>query len=205
MRLNTLRLRGITEAFPNEVCVDFDSLGEGLIAIVGENGAGKSTLIGSIFAALFRQLPGQKRSLYDFATHAQPEIDLTFSVNGTRYRSLLKLDPKSRQMESYIFNGDGKPLTNGKKEPFEELVTQMCWHARVFSCQHIFQPKAHREFSLAGPERAEGFVHPRIARPGPASADCGRMQRERQKKWRGARPGLEGQCKSLKDLAERCH
>ena len=31
MRLHNLRLRGITEAFPNEVCVDFDSLGEGLI------------------------------------------------------------------------------------------------------------------------------------------------------------------------------
>ena len=46
MRLHYLRLRGITEAFPNEVCVDFNSLGEGLIAIVGENGAGKSTLIG---------------------------------------------------------------------------------------------------------------------------------------------------------------
>ena len=27
MRLHNLRLRGITEAFPNEVCVDFDSLG----------------------------------------------------------------------------------------------------------------------------------------------------------------------------------
>jgi DNA repair exonuclease SbcCD ATPase subunit len=44
MRPHHLRLRGITEAFPNEVCVDFDSLGEGLIAIVGENGAGKSTM-----------------------------------------------------------------------------------------------------------------------------------------------------------------
>jgi DNA repair exonuclease SbcCD ATPase subunit len=94
MKLHHLRLRGITEAFPNEVCVDFDGLGEGLIAIVGENGAGKSTLIGSVFAALFRQLPGQKRSLYDFATHHEPEIDLTFSVNGAGYRSLLKIDPE---------------------------------------------------------------------------------------------------------------
>ena len=105
MKPCTLRLRGISEAFPNEISVDFDALGPGLIAIVGENGAGKSTLIGSVFAALFRQLPGQKRSLYDFATHPQPEIDLTFSVNGARYRSLLKIDPKSRQMESYLFNG----------------------------------------------------------------------------------------------------
>src|SRR2546425_3909022 len=95
MRLNRLRLRGITEAFPNEISADFDALGPGLIALVGENGAGKSTLIGSIFAALFRQLPGQKRSLYDFATHPEPEIELAFSVNGNRYRSLLKLDPKA--------------------------------------------------------------------------------------------------------------
>ena len=34
----------------------------------------------------------------------------------------MKIDPKSRQMERYLFNGEGKPLTNGKKEPFEELV-----------------------------------------------------------------------------------
>src|SRR5204863_3246865 len=71
MRLHILRLHGITEAFPSEIRLDFDALGPGLIALVGENGAGKSTLIGSVFAALFRQLPGQKRSLYDFATHPE--------------------------------------------------------------------------------------------------------------------------------------
>jgi len=107
MKIHQLSLCGITEAFPGPVSVDFEALGPGLIALVGQNGAGKSTLIGSVFAALFRQLPGQKRSLYDFATHAHPEIDLTFSVNGARYRSLLKIDPKSRQMESYLFNGEG--------------------------------------------------------------------------------------------------
>src|SRR5580704_3070691 len=107
MRLHNLRLRGITEAFPNEVCVDFDTLGEGLIAIVGENGAGKSTLIGSVFAALFRQLSCQKRILYDFATHPQPEIDLAFSVNGVRYRSLLKIDPKDRRWNAHHLAGNG--------------------------------------------------------------------------------------------------
>src|SRR5271169_472439 len=122
MRLRHLRLQGITEAFPNEICVDFDSLGSGLIAIVGENGAGKSTLIGSIFAAMFRQLPGQKRSLYDFCTHPEPEIDLTFSVNGERYRSLLKLDPRARQMESYIFDSRGVAMASGKKEAFQEWI-----------------------------------------------------------------------------------
>jgi ABC-type uncharacterized transport system ATPase subunit len=55
MRLHHLLLREITEAFPNEVCVDFYTLGAGLIAIVGENGAGKSTLIGSVFAGFGNQ------------------------------------------------------------------------------------------------------------------------------------------------------
>ena len=97
------------------------ALGEGLIAIVGENGAGKSTLIGSVFAALFRQLPGQKRSLYDFATHPQPEIDLTFSVNGARYRSLLKIDPKSRQMESYSSTGKGRRSPTARRNPLRGI------------------------------------------------------------------------------------
>ncbi len=140
MKIQQVSLCGLTEAFPGPVSVDFEALGPGLIALVGPNGAGKSTLIGSIFAALFRQLPGQKRSLYDFCTHPKPEIDLTFSVNGQQYRSLLKIDPKSRQMESYLFNGEGAPLTNGKKDVFQELIrkrigTLAFFESAIFSSQ----------------------------------------------------------------------
>ena len=151
MKIMQLSLCGITEAFPGPVSVDFGALGPGLVALVGQNGAGKSTPIGSIFSALFRQLPGQKRSLYDFATHPQPEIDVTFSVNGARYRSLLKIDPKSRQMESYLFNGEGKPLTNGKKEPFEELVRK-CAGTPDFFLSSIFssQKRTGNFISLEG-------------------------------------------------------
>ena len=201
MRLHYLRLRGITEAFPNEVCVDFDSLGEGLIAIVGENGAGKSTLIGSVFAALFRQLPGQKRSLYDFATHPEPEIDLTFSVNDVRYRSLLKIDPKSRQMESYLFNGDGKPLTNGKKEPFEEIVRK-CAGTPDFFLSSIFssQKRTGNFLSLDRSERKELFIREllgldRLRLIAAAAKDKG-------DELARAALGLDGQVKSLKELVE---
>ncbi len=201
MRLHNLRLRGITEAFPNEACVDFDSLGEGLIAIVGENGAGKSTLIGSIFAALFRQLPGQKRSLYDFATHPQPEIDLTFSVNGTRYRSLLKIDPKSRQMEGYLFNGDGKPLTNGKKEPFEELVCK-CAGTPEFFLSSIFssQKRTGNFLSLDRSERKELFIRELLGldRLRLISAAAKQQGEEATR----TTLGLEGQVRSLKELVE---
>jgi exonuclease SbcC len=201
MRLLTLRLRGITEAFPNEVCVDFDSLGEGLIAIVGENGAGKSTLIGSVFGALFRQLPGQERSLYEFATHPQPEIDLTFSVNGAHYRSLLKIDPKSRQMESYLFNGEGKPLTNGKKEPFEELVRK-CAGTPDFFLSSIFssQKRTGNFLSLDRSERKELFIREllgldRLRLIAAAAKDKGDQVAR-------TTLGLEGQARSLKELVE---
>jgi len=201
MRLSSLRLRGITEAFPNEVCIDFDSLGEGLIAMVGENGAGKSTLIGSVFAALFRQLPGQKRSLYDFATHPQPEIDLTFSVNGTRYRSLLKIDPKSRQMESYLFNGDGKALTNGKKEPFEELVRK-CAGTLDFFLSSIFssQKRTGNFLSLDRSERKELFIRELLGldRLRLIAAEAKGKADEVAK----STIGLEGQARSLKELAD---
>jgi exonuclease SbcC len=201
MRLHHLRLRGITEAFPNEVCVDFDSLGEGLIAIVGENGAGKSTLIGSVFAALFRQLPGQKRSLYDFATHPQPEIDLTFTVNGARYRSLLKIDPKSRQMESYLFNGEGRPLTNGKKEPFEELVRK-CAGTPDFFLSSIFssQKRTGNFLSLERSERKELFIRELLG------LDRLRLiaatAKEKGEEVARTTLGLEGQARSLKELME---
>ena len=159
MQLRHLRLRGITDAFPSEVCVDFDALGEGPIAIAGENGAGKSTLIGSAFAALFRQLPGQKRYLYDFSTHPQAEIDLTFSVNGACYRSLLKIDPRSRQMESYLRDGDGAPLTNGKMELSEELVRKYAGTPE-FSLSSIFssQKPTGNFVSLEQSERRDLFI-----------------------------------------------
>jgi exonuclease SbcC len=194
-------LRGITEAFPNEVCVDFDTLGPGLIALVGENGAGKSTLIGSIFAALFRQLPGQKRSLYDFATHPQPEIDLTFSVNGARYRSLLKIDPKSRQMESYLFNGDGKPLTNGKKEPFEELIRK-CAGTPDFFLSSIFsnQKRTGNFLSLERSERKELFIRELLG------LDRLRLiaaaAKDKAEGVAKSMIGLEGQSKSLRELVD---
>jgi exonuclease SbcC len=194
-------LQGITEAFPNEVCADFDTLGEGLIALVGENGAGKSTLIGSIFAALFRQLPGQKPSLYDFATDPQPKIDLAFSVNGARYRSLLKIDPRSRQMESYLFNGDGKPLTNGKKEPFEELVRK-CAGTPEFFLSSIFssQKRTGNFLSLDRSERKELFIRELLG------LDRLRLIAAAAKdKAEGVAKStfsLEGQCKSLRELVD---
>jgi DNA repair exonuclease SbcCD ATPase subunit len=159
VRFSQLKIRGISAAFPGDVAIDFDALGSGLIAIVGENGAGKSTLIGCLFASLFRQLPGQKRPLYDFATHPQPEIDVSFTVNGHRYRSVLKVNPQARQMESYLFSGDGTPLSDGKKESFQEAVQRLVGSRALYEAS-IFsnQKRAGNFLSLERAQRKEVFV-----------------------------------------------
>jgi DNA repair protein SbcC/Rad50 len=159
MRIHQLSLQGISEAFRNRISVDFEALGPGLIAIVGENGAGKSTLIGSVFAALFRQLPGQKRPLYDFCTHPKPEIDMAFAVNGERFRSLLKLDPKARQMESYIFDHQGVALATGTKEAFTEWVSKHMGSAGGFLAAIFSSQRRTGNFlSLERSQRKELFI-----------------------------------------------
>jgi exonuclease SbcC len=201
VKIFQLSLCGITEAFPAPVSVDFEALGPGLIALVGQNGAGKSTLIGSIFAALFRQLPGQKRSLYDFCTHPKPEIDLAFSVNGQRYRSLLKIDPKSRQMESYLFNGEGVPLTNGKKDVFQEIIRKRIGTREFFESAIFSNQKRTGNFlGLDRSERKELFIRELLG------LDRLRLiataAKERADEVAKTTIGLEGQSKSLRELVE---
>ena len=151
MRLNHLRLRGITEAFPNEVCVDFDSLGEGLIAIVGENGAGKSTLIGSIFAALFRQLPGQKRSLYDFSTHPKPEIDLTFSVNGHGTGLCSRSIPSRARWKATSSTAREHRLPTARRRSSRSLSASGS-ALSLLPVGDFFQPKEDGKLPWTGPE-----------------------------------------------------
>ena len=199
MKLHRLSLCGLTEAFPGPVSVDFEALGPGLIALVGPNGAGKSTLIGSIFAALFRQLPGQKRSLYDFCTHPKPEIDLAFSVNGQVYRSLLKIDPKSRQMESYLFNGEGAPLTNGKKDVFQELIRKRIGTIAFFESAIFSNQKRTGNFlGLDRSERKELFIRELLGLDRLRLIAAG--AKDKAEEVAKTSTGLQGQLKSLREM-----
>ena len=152
MKIFQLSLCGITEAFPGPVSVDFEALGPGLIALVGPNGAGKSTLIGSIFAALFRQLPGQKRSLYDFCTHPKPEIDLSIQCQRTTI-------PLSAQDRSEVAADGELPLqrrggtANQRQEGcLPGAYPQADRHNCVFRVSDFFEPKEDRKLPGTGPE-----------------------------------------------------
>ncbi|MGH9772525.1 MAG: AAA family ATPase [Candidatus Acidiferrales bacterium] len=179
--------------------VDFNALGPGLIALVGENGVGKSTLIGCVFAALFRQLPGQKRALYDFCTHPKPEIDLTFSVAGVTYRALHKINPQARQMESYLFDGQGAPLTSGKKEAFQEEISRRIGTPQLFLASYFSSQKRTGNFlGLERSERKQLFITEllgldRLRRISAAA-------RDRADEWSRQVLGLEGERKGIDQL-----
>lgn len=199
MKLSNLSLVGISEAFPQPVSVNFEALGPGLIALVGENGVGKSTLIGCIFAALFRQLPGQKRSLYDFCTNPKPEIDLTFSLGGVTYRALHKINPQARQMESYLFDAAGAPLTTGKKEAFQEEIAKRVGTPQLFLASLFSSQKRTGNFlGLERSDRKQLFITEllgldRLRRISAAAHD-------RAEEWSRKLLGLEGERKGIDQL-----
>ena len=200
MKLRSLIVCGVSEAFPQPANVDFEALGPGLIALVGENGVGKSTLIGCVFAALFRQLPGQKRSLYDFCTHPRPEIDLTFSVQDVAYRALHKIDPKARQMESYLFDGQGAALASGKKDAFQEAIAKRVGITMELFLSSYFssQKRTGNFLGLERSERKELFITEllRLERLRRISAAA----RERAERWSRRILGLEGERRGLDQL-----
>jgi exonuclease SbcC len=199
MRLKSLNFCGLSEAFPSPVSVDFESLGPGLIALVGENGVGKSTLIGCVFAALFRQLPGQKRSLYDFCSHLRPEIDLTFSIEGASYRALHKIDPKARQMDSYLFDERGTALASGKKDAFQEAVAKRVGTAEMFLASYFSSQKRTGNFlGLERSERKQLFITEllgleRLRRTSGAA-------REQAEKWSSQILSLDGERRGIEQL-----
>jgi DNA repair exonuclease SbcCD ATPase subunit len=104
-------------------------------------------------------------------------------------------------MESYLFNGDGKPLTNGKKEPFEEFVRR-CAGTPDFFLSSIFssQKRTGNFLSLDRSERKELFIRELLG------LDRLRLiaaaAKEKGEAVSRTTLGLEGQVRSLKELVE---
>ena len=104
-------------------------------------------------------------------------------------------------MESYLFNRDGKPLTNGKKEPFEELVRK-CAGTPDFFLSSIFssQKRTGNFLSLDRSERKELLIRELFG------LDRLRLiaaaAKEKGEQVARTTLGLEGQARSLKELVE---
>jgi DNA repair protein SbcC/Rad50 len=84
---------------------------------------------------------------------------MMFGVNGGRFRSLLKLDPKARQMESYILDRQGVALASGKKEVFAEWTSKHVGSAGGFLASIFSSQRRNGNFlSSERSQRKELFI-----------------------------------------------
>jgi len=127
VRIGAFSTRGIGAPFRDrEVSLDFASLPDGVIGVIGGNGAGKTHLLElSAFGAFFREFPsyrsptGKKgESLVD---HVHPDtrdafVDETFTIGGQTYRIRVNCDGKRRKMEAFLWRA-------GEPEPFAGPLT----------------------------------------------------------------------------------
>lgn len=119
MKLNNIKLRGITcFTAPEPVGIDLDSLGPGLVALVGANGAGKSTLLEAVPAVLYKSLPTRPGSLYDHAHGRDAFVEAIFNNDQHELKVRIQIDAEQRKTEAYLFE-DGRSLTTGRAADFE--------------------------------------------------------------------------------------
>lgn len=120
MIVHQLVTRGISDAFPVEVSIDFDALGEGIIAFVGENLSGKSHLLElSGPGTTHRWLPSYDEPLH---AHVDPDggpahSELTFSLGEHRYRLKVQIDPSgsSAKTEAWLWRDCAEKPVAGEK------------------------------------------------------------------------------------------
>jgi exonuclease SbcC len=134
-----MSLRGITR-FSEACTVDFDALGEGLVAVVGVNGSGKTTLLEAAPAALWKTFPTRPGSLYDYATGRDAFISAVFVDDAEHAIEVrVQIDAAKRSTEGYLLV-DGAPITTGRAAEFQAQVerlfgSQALFLASVFACQ----------------------------------------------------------------------
>lgn len=139
MRLRRLTLKGITR-FQEPVTVDFEALGEGLIAIAGRNGEGKTTLMEAPYAALHLEMPTRPGGLYGVAHGKDARIELEVT-NGQPYRCVVAVDALRQTSEAYLFNGTGQPVNpSGKLREYGAAIAERFGSPRLMlsaalSCQ----------------------------------------------------------------------
>ncbi len=140
MRLRSICLRGLTRFTSAEpVRIDFDALGPGLIALVGDNGAGKTTCLEAVPAALHRVFPSRPGSLYDYAHGRDAFVEAVFTHQRDEIKVRLAVDAERRTTEGYVFV-NGASVTTGRSAEFEAEIERRfgslaLFLSSVFACQ----------------------------------------------------------------------
>lgn len=132
MKIEKLRLKkfiGIKRGLGlDEIEVDFANT-SGLVAFAGSNGLGKSTILENLHA--YNTLASRSGALFNHVFGRDAEKELSFTYNGSRYRTLLKIDAQSGKSEGFIWK-DGESLVNGKIRDYAKKINE------IFGSENLF-------------------------------------------------------------------
>ncbi len=157
MRLHRIRFRGIKTAFPQETHVDFDSLGPGLIALVGDNGSGKTSLMSAPCVGLYKTFPSRP-GFYENFTGSDAFIEAHYKHGRDLYEVRLLVNAEKRKTEGYVME-NGKAITDGKAAAFSETIDRLFGTVDLFLAS-VFaaQDKSGNFLKMAKAQRKELFV-----------------------------------------------
>lgn len=111
----------------DEIHIDFSSLPDGLIAITGKNGAAKTTIIDNLQP--FRVMPFRASQSIADMVYGDGEKELVWEHAGKAYRSLLKVNGKTREMVSFLDemkeDGSWQPLIDGRNNDYDAEIEKI--------------------------------------------------------------------------------
>lgn len=152
MRAVSIKLKGFKGFLAGlgleEVFIDFDSLPNGLIAIVGKIGTGKTTLLDNLHP--YRIMPYKLReskewttgsfSFYDQCYGRDALKEYIFEQDGIRYKSTIMIDAEKRKQEAYLFKETAPgvwasyndAVKDGKTGPYDAVIEELCGTPTLF-------------------------------------------------------------------------
>jgi len=127
---------------PDEITIDFSGK-DGITAFEGENGCGKSTCVESLHHYPRLLSRGTKLWANCYSREAEKEFESEFM--GHSYRSLVKIDAQTHDMEGFLFiDGSTTSCCNEKISSFEKKVEETFGKWDTFK-RAQFSPQRSRE------------------------------------------------------------
>lgn len=129
MKLRSLKLSGVA-MYEDEVELDFDEMGPGVFAVVGDNGVGKTFLVDCMSAGpLYRQLPSKDPSPIEHYTSAGGSLELEFDLADVP----CKVKHSFGSTAKAVLKVGDKEATSGKKKEFDQAVNNLIGPYSVFA------------------------------------------------------------------------
>lgn len=120
----------------DEIVLDLSAVPDGIIAIRGVNGAGKTTIFDNLHP--YRTMPFRASQHLADAVNDIGEKELFWEHNGVQYRSLLKINARSRTTEAYLDrrepDGSWLPLgdADGRNEAYDAQIERIIMPEKMY-------------------------------------------------------------------------